>query len=159
MAQSLGLLDYPTLLAHVNYCDDDEMALLSRGNASVVYCPRTHAFFGHPPHRWRQMLQAGINVAVGTDSCASSPDLNVVEELRLLRRIAPDIAPLELWNMATIRAARAIQMESEGGSLDPGKRADMVLFAASANDPLTIILDENLLPAETWIGGKRCSPG
>jgi cytosine/adenosine deaminase-related metal-dependent hydrolase len=158
MAHELGLLDYPTLLAHVNYCDDDEMALLSGGKASVVYCPRTHAYFGHPPHRWREMLQAGINVAVGTDSCASSPDLNLVDELRLLRQIAPDVPATELWKMATIRAARAIQMESEVGSLEVGKRADMVLFASSANDPLTSILDENLLPAETWIGGKRCSP-
>src|SRR5207253_5134070 len=77
-AQSLGLLDYPTLLAHVNYCDDAELALLARGRASVVYCPRTHAFFGHPPHRWREMLSRGINVAIGTDSCASSPDLNLL---------------------------------------------------------------------------------
>ncbi len=67
-ACELGLLDYPTLLAHVNYCDDDELSILARGKASVVYCPRTHEFFGHPPHRWREMLGRGINVAVGTDS-------------------------------------------------------------------------------------------
>jgi len=79
-AKSLGLLDYPTLLAHVNYCEDDEMDLLSGGRASVVYCPRTHAYFGHPPHRWREMLARGINVAVGTDSCASSPDLNLLDD-------------------------------------------------------------------------------
>lgn len=68
-AQSTGLLSHPTLLAHVNYCNDDEMAILARGKASVVYCPRTHAHFQHPPHRWREMLKAGINVAIGTDSC------------------------------------------------------------------------------------------
>src|SRR3954464_14890835 len=59
-AKSVGLLDEPTLLAHVNYCDDAELATLSRGRASVVYCPRTHRYFGHPPHRWREMLAAGI---------------------------------------------------------------------------------------------------
>ena len=159
MAHEVGLLDYPTLLAHVNYCDDDEMALLSHGKASVVYCPRTHAFFGHPPHRWRAMLEAGINVAVGTDSCASSPDLNLIEELRVLRRIAPDFPASRLWEMATIRAARAIQTDSEVGTLEPEKCADMVLFAAPTSDPLTRILDENLAPAETWIGGTACSPG
>src|SRR6185503_11096046 len=44
-ASAIGLLDYPTLLAHVNYCDDDEVSLLASGRASVVYCPRTHAYF------------------------------------------------------------------------------------------------------------------
>ena len=67
MAKAIGLLDYPTLLAHVNYCNDREMNLLAKGQASVVYCPRTHAYFGHPPHRWREMLARGVNVAVGTD--------------------------------------------------------------------------------------------
>src|SRR5205823_6508560 len=70
-AKMLGLLDYPTLLAHVNDCDDDDLALLARGKASVVYCPRTHRYFERPPHRWREMLAAGINVTIGTDSCAS----------------------------------------------------------------------------------------
>src|SRR5205807_9072461 len=120
-AHAVGLLDYPTLLAHVNYCDDAEMDLLARGHASVVYCPRTRAYFRHPPHRWRDMLSRGINVAVGTDSCASSPDLNLVDELRLLRRLAPEVPAMELWKMATIRAAKAIGWENEVGSISPGK--------------------------------------
>ena len=61
-AKATGLLDYPTLLAHVNYCDDAEMELLAQSKASVVYCPRTHAYFAHPPHRFREMLASGINV-------------------------------------------------------------------------------------------------
>lgn len=158
LAASLGLLDYATLLAHVNWCDDQELALLSNGKASIVYCPRTHAFFHHPPHRWREMLSAGINVAIGTDSCASSPDLNLVEELRLVRRIAPDLPALELWKMVTTRGARAIEMDSQAGCLAAARRADMVLFATSADDPFASILDENLLPAEIWIGGRRYSP-
>src|SRR5262249_49621367 len=105
MARDIGLLDFPTLLAHVNYCHDDEMAMLARGRASVVYCPRTHAFFDHPPHRWREMLARGINVAVGTDSCASSPDLNIVDDLRLLHKIAPEVPAFDLWEMAATRAA------------------------------------------------------
>src|SRR5204862_5225873 len=74
-AEALGLLDRPTLLAHVNYCDDDELKILAAGKASVVYCPRTHQYFAHPPHRWREMIATGINVAIGTDSTASSGDL------------------------------------------------------------------------------------
>src|SRR5205814_2099478 len=125
-AKSVGVLDEPTLLAHVNYCDDAELATLSRGRASVVYCPRTHAYFGLPPHRWRDMLAAGINVALGTDSRASSPDLNLLDDLRLLHRLGPEVAPQTLWHLATLNAARALGVDACTGSLTPGKAADLV---------------------------------
>ena len=126
--EAMGFLRHPTLLAHVNYCDDDELAMLASGVASVVYCPRTHRYFGHAPHRWREMLAAGINVAVGTDSCASSPDLNLVDELRLLHEIAPGFSVEEIWSMATIRAAKAVRAEDRIGSIMPGKFADLTVF-------------------------------
>jgi cytosine/adenosine deaminase-related metal-dependent hydrolase len=153
LARDLGLIDHPTLLAHVNYCDDDELAILAGGRASVVYCPRTHAYFGHPPHRWREMLSRGINVAVGTDSCASSPDLNLLDDLRLLRRLAPDVPAVELWKMATIRAARAIRMEHQVGSLAPGKRADLAAWPAGGEGALSDLLDKAVLPTRVWIDG------
>jgi cytosine/adenosine deaminase-related metal-dependent hydrolase len=153
-AQSLGLLDYPTLLAHVNYCDRAELDILAAGRASVVYCPRTHEYFAHPPHRFREMLARGINVAVGTDSCASSPDLNLLDDLRLLRRIAQEMPATDLLAMATIRAARAIGMDSQVGSLTPGKAADAVAFPARDLDDL---LNHPLLPSAVWIGGRLIS--
>jgi len=154
-AQSLGLLDYARAsLAHVNYCDDDELAVLASGKASVVYCPRTHAYFGHPPHRWRAMLARGINVAVGTDSCASSPDLNLVDDLRLLHRTAPDVPASVLWEMGTLRGARAMGLENEAGSIAPGKRADFVAFDVSASDDVLLdVLESDARPGEVWIGG------
>jgi cytosine/adenosine deaminase-related metal-dependent hydrolase len=149
------LLDYPTLLAHVNYCNDAELEILSAGKASVVYCPRTHRYFGHPPHRWREMLAHRINVAIGTDSCASSPDLNLVDDLRLLHEIAPEIPPHSLWEMATIRAARAIQAEKNVGSLLVGKAADIVLFPIKTDQPLLEILESNAQPSAVWIAGNQ----
>lgn len=157
-AVELGLLDYPTLLAHVNYCNDDELAILERGKASVVYCPRTHAYFGHPPHRWRDMMEAGINVTVGTDSCASSPDLNLVDDLRLLHELAPQVAPKVLWEMATIRAARSLGLQDQIGSIAPGKNADLVAFPATGDRPLQEILETPVLPIATWIAGRRIQP-
>jgi cytosine/adenosine deaminase-related metal-dependent hydrolase len=152
LAKSIGLLDYPALLAHVNYCDDDELDLLASGQASVVYCPRTHAFFNHPPHRWRDMLARGINVAVGTDSCASSPDLNLVDDLRLLHRIAPEVDPQMLWEMATTRAARAIGTANIG-AIEPGLAPDLVVFPISGNDPLLEILENAIVPMRVWARG------
>jgi len=158
LAKAAGLVHSPTaLFAHVNYCDDDELAALASGQASVVYCPRTHAYFGHPPHRWRDMLAAGINVAVGTDSCASSPDLNLVDDLRLLHRIAPDVPAQTLWEMATIRGARAIAQQSLVGSIEVAKAADLTIFLVQSDDPLTEILESSALPAEVWIAGRRIS--
>lgn len=154
-ARDLGLLDYPTLLAHVNYCDDDELDILARGKASVVYCPRTHRYFGHPPHRWREMLARGINVAVGTDSCASSPDLNLVDDLRLLHEIAPVASVSTLWEMATIRAAEAIGMADRVGSITPGKFADFTIFEAPS---LKAILESQMQPKVVWISGSRVVP-
>ncbi len=151
-AASLGLLDRPTLLAHVNYCDDAELAILAAGRASVVYCPRTHTHFGHPPHRWQEMLAAGINVAIGTDSRASSPDLNLLDDLRLVHRLAPDRPVEQLWQMVGPKAAQAIGLESQVGSLSPGKQADFVAFDA---DSLEQILDEPQLPMGVWIAGEK----
>jgi cytosine/adenosine deaminase-related metal-dependent hydrolase len=153
-AKQLGLIDYPTLLAHVNYCDDAELAILADGKASVAYCPRTHAYFQHPPHRWRDMLGAGINVAVGTDSAASSGDLNLLDDLRLLHHIAPDTSAEQLWQMATIRAAKALMLENQLGTLEEGKWADMVAFDATGSDSLREILETDALPREIWIAGK-----
>jgi cytosine/adenosine deaminase-related metal-dependent hydrolase len=157
LARDLGLLDHPTLLAHVNYCDDEELAILAAGQASVVYCPRTHEYFGHPPHRWRDMLAAGVNVAAGTDSCASSPDLNLLDDLRLLHRIAPEIDPMTLWQMATIRAARALRLENEVGSLTPGKYADIVAWPIGGKNELNDLLENTSLPLRMWIQGRPIS--
>ena len=60
-ARSIGLLDYLSLLAHVNYCNDAELDVLASGRASIVYCPRTHAYFSHPPHRWRQTCSSSAD--------------------------------------------------------------------------------------------------
>jgi cytosine/adenosine deaminase-related metal-dependent hydrolase len=153
-AREIGLLDYPTLLAHVNYCDDDEMSILAAGRASVVYCPRTHAFFGHAPHRWREMLRRRINVAVGTDSCASSPDLNLVEELRLLHRLFPEYPAGGLWEMVTVRAAKAVGLADAGG-IRMGDFADLVAFRCVSEDPLAEILEAGELPIGVWVEGRR----
>jgi len=153
---SVPLLNFPlTLLAHVNYCSNSDLGTLRRGVASVVFCPRTHAYFGHPPHRWRDMLARQVNVCVGTDSRASSPDLNLVDDLRLMHREAPEVTPATLWEMATIRGARALGMERGWGSLAAGKDADCVVFPATTDDPLREILDRPVLPLAVWADGRK----
>lgn len=158
-ARAIGLLDLPlALLAHVNYLDEDEMAMLAGGQASVVYCPRTHAYFGHPRHKWREMLDRGINVCVGTDSCASSPNLNVVDDLRLLwSRHGHAVDAEVFWRMVTTNGAHALGKTGRVGSITPGKLADLTAFACTADvDPLGAVLDDpSAMPIAVWIGGKQ----
>jgi cytosine/adenosine deaminase-related metal-dependent hydrolase len=151
MARATGLLDRPTLLAHVNYCDNDEMRILEDGRASVVWCPRTHAYFGHPPHRWREMRRRGIRVMIGTDSAASSGDVNILDDLRLVRRQNPDLSAAALFELVTVQPAQALHLDA--GRLDGGP-ADMLAFNAAGDDPLASILDDGLAPGIVWIGGK-----
>ncbi len=157
-AAAVGLLDLPAVLAHVNDCDESELDLLSRGRAGVVHCPRTHRYFGRPPHPWREMLDRGINVALGTDSCASSPDLDLMAEARVLFSQAPDTPPARILEMITLRGAKMLGMQSEIGSLEAGKRADIGAWIAPGptDDPIRALLaTDAALPAAVWIDGDR----
>ncbi len=121
-----GLLKPTTVIAHANYMSDGDIALMARSGASVAYCPRTHHAFGHPPHRFRDMLAAGINVSIGTDSLASNPSLSVLDELRFLHQRLPDLQPNVLLQLGSICGARALGLASKTGTITPGKWANIV---------------------------------
>ncbi len=160
-ADRLGLLSPRTLLAHVNYVSDADLERLARGRAHVAYCPRTHAAFGHAPHRFRDMRAAGINVCVGTDSLASNPSLSVLEELRYLRQRFDDLDNGELVEMGTLCGARALGLDDTIGSLEPGKQADLVvvpLQPAGDPDPLENLLRSDLAPTRVYIAGHGTGP-
>ena len=128
------LSDAPrALVIHGNYLADDEIEFIAaRPQMSVVYCPRTHAFFGHEPHSWRQLLARGANVALGTDGRGSNPDLSLWNELVFLRERFPDVAPSTLLELGTLAGARALGCEQDCGTITVGKRADLI--AVSLND-------------------------
>ncbi len=157
-----GIMSVPPLLAHVNYIDDDDIERLRTSDATVAWCPRSHDFFGHEPHRWRDMIAAGINVCIGTDSLASNETLSVLDELRVVRQQAPDYSADALLEMGTIRAARGLGLEKQIGSLRPGKYADFVCIpwdAAGPKSPAENLLEGGQTAGGVWIGGERvCTP-
>ena len=104
------------------------------------------------------MLAVGVNVAVGTDSRASAPDLNLLDDLRLLHRLAAEVPAYRLWELATTRAARALGAGHLVGSLTPGKAADVVVFPATGDDPLTQILETRVTPIGVVVGGTDMRP-
>ena len=137
LKQGMRLTDYLAPLAelssalavHGNYFGKAEFEFLKQApQISVVYCPRTHQYFGHPPHPWLTLIEQGINVALGTDSRASNPDLSLWNELRFLRSSFPDVSTDLILECGTLAGARALELSDEIGSVTVGKRADLALI-------------------------------
>lgn len=144
----------PVLAVHCNYLA--ESAAIP-ANVSLVYCPRTQAAFGHPLFPLSRWLQRGVNVALGTDSLASNPDLSVLEEMRFVRRRHPELEGTAILQLATLAGALALGFGNECGSLAAGKHADFVVMPAAGDcdDPHDLFLTGERSPREVWIGGKR----
>lgn len=116
------------IVVHGNYLAEEDIRFLaSHPHVVVVYCPRTHAFFGHAAHPWLELLARGASVALGTDSRASNPDLSLWNELLFLRRKFPQLDPRILLRIATSGGARALGRK--GGTLTPGAPADLAAVA------------------------------
>ena len=98
----------PALVIHGNYLNDEEIRFLAdhRRTICVVYCPRTHACFGHDRYPLEKMLAAGAGVALGTDSRASSPNLSILAEMRFLAAEHPIVPPAAVLRLATLAGAR-----------------------------------------------------
>lgn len=148
----------PLLLAHANYLSPD---VPLPHHATVVYCPRTHAAFGHPPHPFREWLARGGRVALGTDSLASNPDLDLLAEARFLWRRHPEVRPDLVLRMATLAGAEALGEGDVAGSLTPGKSADLIVVPlpeAEVADPCRAVLEVEepvraVMSRGVWVGG------
>ena len=148
----------PGSVAHANYVADDEFDLLAAAGHVVVYCPRSHHSFRHTPHPFMRMRAAGITVAVGTDSLASNASLSVLDELHHVHsRVAHPPPPDELLRMATLDAARALDLDDRIGSLELGKQADLVAFPCphEATDPARQLIEAPVAAGAVWVAGKR----
>ena len=133
----LGVLDVLGAAAHVNYLLPGDLELLAAGRLVPVYCPGSHRFFGHPPHPAGEMLRAGIPVALGTDSLASNDRLHMLAEARAAWQAVPGTSAADWIRAATANGARALGLGEACGTLEPGKRADLVAIhpGARARDP------------------------
>ncbi|GAA5507240.1 aminodeoxyfutalosine deaminase [Novipirellula caenicola] len=121
------------LLVHGNDFQPSEIEQIAKHpSLSVVYCPRTHHFFRYKPHPVGEMLARGIRVALGTDSRASNPDLNLWREVQFLLKHRPDIDPEKVLGMGTINGANAMG-RSKQGRLQPGSLPQFNLIPTTAN--------------------------
>ncbi len=130
-----GALDARTLLAHGVWVDADDLALVVESGAAVAHCPRSNTRLLNGRMPWADYRAAGVRLALGTDSLASSPSLSVWEEAAYAYILHAEAgerpAPAELLRLATLGGADALGLADELGSLEVGK------LAALAWAPLT----------------------
>jgi cytosine/adenosine deaminase-related metal-dependent hydrolase len=134
-ARQLGLLDLPVLAGHAVWVDPGEIALLASHGVAVAHNPVANAILGSGVAPVPDLRQAGVAVGIGTDGAASNDSQNMLEAVKLaalLQKVhALDPAVIDaaaVLRMATLDGARALGLDHLIGSLEPGKRADVVLF-------------------------------
>jgi 5-methylthioadenosine/S-adenosylhomocysteine deaminase len=167
---SLGISGTHVVLAHCVHLDTEEMETLARTKTNVAHCPSSNLKLGSGLARIAEMLARKIPVSLGADGAACNNRLDMFTEMRtaaLLQKLAhgPEVLPAaRVLRMATIDGARALGLEKELGSLEAGKRADMILvnldqlhsspqrdvvstlvYSAVSSDVRTTIIDGHVL--------------
>jgi 5-methylthioadenosine/S-adenosylhomocysteine deaminase len=129
----LGLIGPRTQCVHMTDLGDQDIALLAKTGAHVVHCPQSNLKLASGICPVTRLLAAGVNVALGTDSAASNNGLNLFQEIKtaaLLAKLANGDATAlpaqQALYMATMGGARALGIDDRVGSLEPGKRADLI---------------------------------
>ena len=118
------------LIIHGNYLNVEELEFVAQHeNLSIVFCPRTHAYFGHDEYPLRTMLDLKIKVAVGTDSRASNPDLDLFAELKHIAATQKTVSANEILTMATQSAAIALGFKNLLGTIEPGKSSRLCVIS------------------------------
>ncbi|GGJ79217.1 TRZ/ATZ family hydrolase [Pseudomonas matsuisoli] len=131
----LGLLGPRLQAVHMTQIDESDLSLLVESNSSVIHCPESNLKLASGFCPVERLLQAGVNVAIGTDGAASNNDLDLLGETRtaalLAKGVAGSATALDAHaalRMATLNGARALGIDDCTGTLEPGKYADMVVF-------------------------------
>jgi aminodeoxyfutalosine deaminase len=142
----MGFLDDRLLVVHGVYFGPDDLERIASKGATLVTCPRGNIMTGAGAPPVSEFFESGVRVAVGTDSLASVPDLNVFAELAEMRRLAPEVPARRLLEAATMNGARALGFESEFGTIDAGKRD--ALIAVEFDGPIANVEEELVLGIE-----------
>ena len=166
----LGLLGPRFQAVHMTQISDDDLAMLVESNSSVIHCPESNLKLASGFCPVERLWQAGVNVAVGTDGAASNNDLDLLGETRtaalLAKAVAGSATALDAHRalrMATLNGARALGIESDTGSIEIGKAADLVAFDLSglAQQPVYDPVSQLIYATgrdcvkHVWVAGKQ----
>ncbi len=155
----IGLLSPNLLAVHAVQVDDSDIALIKKSGVSVAHCPRSNKELGVGKMPLKKFLDAGITVGLGTDSLASVPNLNMWDEMRYAYQIhrRDGISAQDIFKLATIGGAKALGLDKETGTLEPGKKADLIavpLPKKNTGDLYSDLLRETKSCIMTMVSGK-----
>jgi len=166
----LGLLSPALIAVHMTQLEEDELASYAASGGQVVHAPESNLKLANGYCPVKRLLDAGVNVALGTDGAASNNDLDMFGEMRTSALLAkgmnrdPAAVPApQVLRMATIDGARALGIAEETGSLEPGKSADIVAVDLSAieTQPVYNPVSQLIYAAgreqvtDVWIAGRQ----
>ena len=165
----LGLVNDRLIAVHMTQLTDAEIALCAERGVNVVHCAESNLKLASGFCPVAKLLRAGINVAIGTDGCASNNDLDMFGETRtaalLAKAVAEDAAAFDAFSAlraATLGGARAMGLDDRIGSIRPGKQADLTCVDLSALEtrPLHHVLSQLVYAtgrhqvSDVWIAGR-----
>lgn len=128
----LGLLDDRTLMIHCVHVSVPELQLAAMRGAHICLCPGSNRFLKVGTAPVKHMIEAGILPALGTDSYASNPSIDLWREMQLLAGDHPDLPPEQILAMATLGGAQALHVEQDYGSIEPGRRGRFLHISSPA---------------------------
>lgn len=141
----LGLLTPRLISAHMTQLTEQEIELYAQAGAHVVHCPESNLKLASGFCPVQDLLDAGVNVAIGTDGAASNNDLDMLGEMRTAALLAKGVAQRadagkaeSILRMATINAARALGLDNQIGSIEKNKSADLVAINIDQLDALPL---------------------
>jgi len=130
----LGVFKLPTLAAHSVYLTDSDIAILKENNVGIAHNPSSNLKLASGIANIPKYLQAGLNVGIGTDGCSSNNTLNMFKEMTIcsfvqkVNAMDPTVLPAEeILKLGTIGGAKAMRWDDEIGTLEVGKKADLIL--------------------------------
>ena len=129
----LGMVNRDLVAVHGVQFTDADLSRLTAAGATLVACPRSNRWTGAGVPPVDRFYASGVRVAVGTDSLASVDDLNLFAELAEVRRLAPGVPASRILESATLAGAEALGFASELGSIEPGKRAQLLAVRLPAH--------------------------
>ena len=155
----IGLLSPLLLAVHAVHITDKDIAAIKRSGVSIAHCPRSNSEINAGKMPLKKLLYAGIPVGLGTDSLASSPSLNMWDEMRYAHKVhcRDGITPQDIFMVATIGGARALGLSADVGSIEPGQRADLIAVSLPEKDSGDIysdLLRETKSCIMTMVNGK-----
>ena len=165
----LGLVNERLIAIHMTQLTEAEMHLCAERGVSVVHCPESNLKLASGFCPACALERAGVNLAIGTDGCASNNDLDMFSETRtaalLAKAVAQDAAALDAFSAlraATLGGAKAIGFDDRVGSIEPGKEADLVCVDLSAleTQPLHHVVSQLIYAtgrqqvSDVWIAGR-----